>query len=78
MFMPPSSHQFSFLFSSLHFSPVSLLSPSVNYLLSVQFGQELHFRSDRTLKKWLCRLETGAIQPASLVEGAEAEKMLIG
>lgn len=48
VFMPPSSHQFSFLFSSLHFSSFSLLSPPVNYLLSVQLGQELHFRPDGT------------------------------
>lgn len=51
VFMPPSSHQFSFLFSSLHFSPFPLLSPPVNYLLSVQLGQELHFRPDGSLKK---------------------------
>lgn len=65
VFMPPSSHQFSFLFSSLHFRPFSPLSPPVNYLLSVQLGQELHFPPDGGLKKkkeglsavgcgWLC------------------------
>lgn len=76
MFMPPSSHQFSFLFSSLHFSSFSPLSPPVNYLLSVQLGQELHFPSDGAYrkKKKLCGLEPAAIRPVR----EEAEKILIG
>lgn len=52
MFMPPSSHQFSFLFfPSLHFGPFSPLSPPVNYLLSVRLGRELHFLPDGGLKR---------------------------
>lgn len=51
VFMPPSSHQFSFLLSSLHFSPFSPLSPPVNYLLSVRLGQKLHFPPDGYKKK---------------------------
>lgn len=62
VFMPPSSHQFSFLFSSLRFSP---FSPPVNYLLSVRLGQELHFLPEGGLKKrkkLLCSLESVAVR----------------
>lgn len=68
MFMPPSSHQFSLLFSLLHFSPFSPLSPPVNYLLSVRLGQKLHFPPDETEK---------SLYPLEFSTGEEAEKMLI-
>ena len=79
MFMPPSSHQFSFLFSSLHFRPSSPLSPPVNYLLSVQLGQELHFLPDGGLKG---RKKEGlsavvSVGCASSLEREETEKILI-
>lgn len=59
VFMPPSSHQFSFLLSSLHFSPFSPLSPPVNYLLSVRLGQKLHFPPDGYKKKQKKSLQFG-------------------
>lgn len=75
VFMPPSSHQFSFLLSSLHFSPFSPLSPPVNYLLSVRLGQKLHFPPDgyKKSRKNHCSLECAAVQQVE----REAEKIMI-
>lgn len=52
----------------------------MNYLLSVQLGQELHFPPDGGLKKnkkSLCSWESAAVRRVSTFEREEAEKILI-
>lgn len=78
MFMPPSSPSIflSLFFSSLHFSPT--LTPPVNYLLSVQLGQELHFLPDGSLwKKKEKKMQFGVCSTTNMLERERAEKLLI-